>query len=436
MFAYSFRAIVSRSVFLRRLLIGPLTALSILVLPGCGSELNNHGGWLDAKLDHKWMIADTKQMRVLRAYVLIGSIARMAQTKYPSERELIVRHVNVAVQVVSDAYYCAYSQPGRCVYFDERMVEAEVAALRLLVAVLSDKEDEELFEAVSKQASKTFPLLKAVDSVSKLVDAVTSTGELAINAAQLIKSVIQAGQAAYFQGRRLGALYRDSIELEMLTVVSSLDTMCAVKHGGHYASYESTGNRGYFEKALTKDEQWAVDNFYGLPEELPETCDDWRKGYKIWRKGAGDLSEWKTYLSSVAVLHSQWIIPNDSAFIQASDLIWRACENLTSDLDQQSVCIGRAPIKTQGEIIECAIKTDELSVPEANRLAAQVENAATPDKAKRTISPWTDQCRLILYAQVVALRANRRGGADARLDWLSDLTPSPSHPIGRRPTYY
>ncbi len=436
MFAYIPRAIISRAVFLRLLLIGPLMMVSILVLPGCGSELNNHGGWLDAKLDHKWMVADTKQMRVLRAYVLIGSIARMAQTKYPSERELIVKHVNVAVQVVSDAYYCAYMQPGRCVYFDERMAEAEVAALRLLVAVLSDKEDEELFEAISKQASKTFPLLKAVDSLTKLVDAVTSTGELAINAAQLIKSVVQAGQMAYFQGRRLGALYRDSIELQMVTVVASLDTMCAAKSRTRFPDYITpsenndpnlTRTNRYVHRDLTPSEEWAIDNFYGSSDELPDTCAAWRTGHALWRKGAGDLAQWKDYLSNVAAPYSEWIIPNENAFIQASDLIWRSCENLTSDIDQRSDCIGRRSIKLADgraqKAEECAVKTEEVTLEKAADVAKQ---------AQKVGSPWQDQCRLILYAEVVLMRTHLRGRADTRLEWLSNLTPQPSYPIGYR----
>lgn len=432
---------------LRRAL-APVLAITIAVSTGgcsfLGAELNNRGGYLDAKLDDYWLIADTKQMRIMRAYVLIGSITRLAQTKYQSERELIIQHVNTSISVASDAYYCAYSQPGRCVYFDERMVELEVSVLRLLVAVLSNKDDEDIFEGLSKQLSATFPLLKAVDSLTKLVETVTTTGEAAVNAAKVIQALLKVGQSAYIKGRRVGALYRDSIELQMVTVVSSLDAMCAIRQQ-HFVGYSNTTlapnlarSQRYKHSPLTPDEEWAVDNFYGNPSDWPDPCPTFRRGLAEWQRGTGDLKIWRDFLNNDAAVFRRWVMPNENAFMQASDLIWRSCEHLTKDPDELSDCIGRRKLKpgsaSSGRAVECAVDFDRA--PAAAEAA--VEAVAKEEKVKKANSkavnlPWHDQCRLILYAKTVGLRQNRRSRADARLYWLSELTPSPSHPIQNRP---
>ena len=192
-----------------------------LLCQGCAlsfidSELNNRGGFIDKKLDQHWMVADTKKMRVLRAYILIGSLARMPRDKhYKSERETIVQHISSAIAVASDAYNCAYTRPGECVYFDERMAELESSVARLAIAVFSKEENESLFKVVVDQFSETFPAVKTVTSLPDFLDAIalTSNGQLIANGGKLLQSIIKFAQTGYIVGRRVGALYRDSIEL-------------------------------------------------------------------------------------------------------------------------------------------------------------------------------------------------------------------------------
>lgn len=414
-----------------------LLALLCTLFSGCSfinAELNNRGGYLDEKGDQYFMIADTKPMRVLRAYVLLGSVTRLAQTKYESEREVIVRHVNSAIKVASDTYYCAYSQPGQCVYFDERMVELEIAVLRLLVAVTTSEDDDDLFEAVNKQVLKAVPLLKPVDSLSKLVDVVASTADAAAIASKTIQSVMQFAQSYYFKGRRLGALYRDSIELNMIAALTSLDTICAIKTGV-YPNYH-TASRTLTLRAdrhLTADEYWALTNYYGDANELPEgACQSFRSGFRLWQRGAGNLEAWKEFLSNEASHFRAHIVPREVAFIQASDLIWRACEHLTSSLEQISECIGRRrseELKNRkvNQENECAITFDR----DGYNIETQAADFVN-DKKKKAL-PLSDRCRLILFHKVVELRARRRAKSDTHIYWLSNVTPSPSHPLHRHP---
>lgn len=431
-------------------LIGARHFLAIMIampLVGCSffeNELNNRGGYIDYKLDQHWWVADTKPMRVLRAYVLVGSVARLAQTRYKTQREGIVQKVNSAVAVAADAFNCAYSEPGRCVYFDERMAELEVAVLQLLSEVIANN-DKELFEGVNKQFTDTFPLLKGVDSMSKLISTVTSTAELAVSASQAIQSIFMLGQNAYFRGRRLGALYRDSIELQMVAVLTSLDTMCAVKNrslrtfepqtnfkvGENKYPYREIGvgqGRTPHEQELDQDRAYALAIFYGTANELPSTsCLDFEKGYKVWVRGAGDLSKWTAYLEQVTVTYRQHLIPGEEPFVQASDLIWRACEHITEDKAQRSNCIGRRIVKdangNDAPATECALDFDK-GVSEK-----ELKDANT--------KIWKDSCRLILYAKILKQRDERRksSGSASRLYWLSYLTPPVSHPLEVHPTH-
>lgn len=293
------------------------------VLTGCvgflDAELNNRGGYLDQKLDERWIVADTRQMRVLRAYVMIGSLARMSRENYyKSERLLIAQHVNTAVRVAFDAYTCAYARPGDCIYFDERMAELEVAVIRLAVAVFSKHENESLIQMVAAQADESAPLLKALFSVGKVVDAAATATDAAASAAKLVKSLLTFSEVAYFTGRRAGALYRDSIELTLVATLGSLDVQCQ--------------GASALSQTFDADEKVQVEKtfkqFYGYAERDSAACDAFNRGLAVWQQGAGDLSKWHDFLGNDAIAFRDRIIPVESAFVQASDLIWRACEQI------------------------------------------------------------------------------------------------------------
>lgn len=398
------------SLFWIRKLASILALSMFILLGGCISildaELNNRGGYIDQKLDNYWIEADTKQMRVLRAYVLIGSVARMSREGfYKSERENLVQAVNSAVNVANDAFICAYAAPGQCVYFDERMAEMEVALLRLAIAVLTKHENESLFSSISKEMSETFPLLKTADSLGKLVEAFESGVSLAQHGLKIVKSIITLGGSAYLSGRRLGALYRDSIELQMVTVLASLDYKC--KSPTFTAS----------------DDKWAAKLYYDIePANKYDACAARDAGWRIWQNGAGELGEWRKWLNSEAVGNFRAvIIPDMNAFSQASDLIWRACEHIAHDGELQSKCIGRRPKNK-----ECGcIPTGDSSAKDN----CAILSFATLDskKQKKAIDEWgsfsnttlIDACPLIEF-QTAWDRRNRRGpNASARLDYLS-----------------
>lgn len=376
---------------LRRLLAVTMIACC---LGGCAlsfldSELNNRGGYLDSKADDYWFIADTKQMRVLRAYVVIGSLARMSRENfYKSEREVLIQHINSAVNVANDTFACAYAYPGTCVYFDERITELEVAALRIAIAVFTSKENDDMVNALSKQISDMVPLLKPLDSAAKLIDALSSTGQLAVIASKAVESLFKLGKVAYTQGRRAGALYRDSLELQMVAVISSLKYHCAWT--------AEVGSRPTSTSA--SDEEKTYRYFYPQLPPGVDSCAVARLGMEKYMRGAGDLSDWRAFLMTTAEAYRGIIVPDKNAFVQASDLVWRACEQITDDIGLIARCIGRREKKA-----ECGCN----------------EAGDCKGLANRTNTGAGDSCPLIQYFETRDQRWDRVSQARARLHWLS-----------------
>lgn len=409
------------SLFWIRKLASILALSMFILLGGCISildaELNNRGGYIDQKLDNYWIEADTKQMRVLRAYVLIGSVARMSREGfYKSERENLVQAVNSAVNVANDAFICAYTPPGQCVYFDERMAEMEIAILRLTIAVLTKHENESLFSTISKELSDAFPLLKAADSLSKLVDALENGVNLTAHGLKIVKSIITLGSSAYISGRRLGALYRDSIELHMVTVLASLDYMCK--------STQGTSEFSDPERILVNKSFYSNNAEY--KEQRYNPCKTREKGWKLWQNGAGDLSKWRDWLGSAEVSsYLTVMIPDRNAFSQASDLIWRACEHITHDAELLSKCIGRRPKNKECgcmEPISKDTKQDDCRILSYSRLDKEQRTKTRErwaDFGGRNKDTLIDSCPLIGFSTTWDRRNYSSPGADAILTKLS-----------------
>lgn len=408
MFASLFRAIVSRHGDLRRFSALIAAIIPALCCSGCvgflDAELNNRGGYIDAKLDERWLIADTKQMRVLRAYILIGSLARMPQEQYSkTQREIIIAQIGTSVHAANEAFICAYDPPGHCVYFDERMAELEVAVLRLAVAVFTSEENETLFKVVNDQVSAAIPLFKGLDSISKLFDAFTSSAELAASTGKIISSLLKIGQTGYYYGRRIGALYRDSIELHMVAVLASLQYQC-----------KWLNSTSYFQATGGTDTVRAARQFYGVLRGELDPCTTYNQGFLIWERGAGDFSAWVEFLYGDAATFRTSIIPDQNAFIQASDLIWRACEQITDDPEQIAKCLGRRPKND-----ECGCTAQSDGADNCNML--MYGRVAKAKRKHIDVSSATGEyCPLIAFAEAWDRRNDRYSGASARMDYLSE----------------
>lgn len=428
-----------------------LISLSACVLGVLEDERTNRGGFVDAVLDKRWMAADTNQMRTLRAYLLIGSIARLRRDIYhKTERPTMVAAMNSSIRAANEVFSCAYAAPGKCVFFDERMIELESTLLRLLILTISTEENQDLSGILNREFSKTLPAWKAVESLSKFADAFNSTFELVASSGAVVTSLVKFGEIGLTYGRRVGALYRDSLELEMITVLQSFDTMCAVTRNS-LTDYDT--NTGQYMYAHVTDKSsnpiwlqqsgWAYLQFYGWPREQAEkACNLFIKGHNLWSRGAGDLKSWRAFLDEDVKPFRPWIVPTENAFIQASDLIWRACETIAGSSTELSQCLGRVVLKDDASgdkkdeaNRQCVVDYDDNG--EVKKITGEPKATNKSDKqtdadSEKNSRVWNDRCKLILFWQTWEYRKNRSERANARIDWLSSLAPSVGHPAEAR----
>jgi hypothetical protein len=188
-----------------RIAISIVVWLAVLFSGGCAvfeKEMTNRGGYLDAVLDDHWMKADSKGMRALRAFAMQVSLARIAtvSAKNDSDRQLLAIRIGALTKRFSPIYDCAFdtnplgvagAQNDPCFYYDSAMVDYSTGLFDLAMIAL--------------------PL----DDAKRLLAAVTGSAVNPINVADLLGSLLQIGKDALKYGRVVGALYRDTIELEV-----------------------------------------------------------------------------------------------------------------------------------------------------------------------------------------------------------------------------
>src|SRR5436309_5512124 len=182
-----------------------LLVVALLFNSGCAiyeKETTNRGGYLDAVLDDHWMKADSKGMRALRAFAIQVSLARIASVsaKTESDRQLLAIRIGALTKRFIPIYLCAFNSnplgvPGAkndpCFYYDSAMVDYSTGLFDLAMIALP------------------------VEDARRLVTTVTGSFVNPINIADLLSTLLQIGKDALKYGRVVGALYRDTVELEV-----------------------------------------------------------------------------------------------------------------------------------------------------------------------------------------------------------------------------
>src|SRR5438874_7545152 len=188
-----------------RIVIVIFMVFALLFNGGCAiyqKEIGNRGGYLDAVLDDHWMKADSKGMRALRAFAIQVSLARIASVsaKNESDRQLLAIRIGALTKRFQPIYACAFDTnplgvPGAesdpCFYYDSAMVDYSTGLFDLAMIALP------------------------IDDAKRLVTAVTGSIVNPINIADLLDTLLQIGKDAIKYGRVVGALYRDTVELEV-----------------------------------------------------------------------------------------------------------------------------------------------------------------------------------------------------------------------------
>jgi hypothetical protein len=192
-----------------------LTSLCALLIAtavgGCAiieAEKDNRGGFLDKAADDLWMKADSKKMRALRALAIEASLARIAMIspKSAPDRTLLARRIGETTKRADVVRKCAFVQPliaGQaanepCFFFDSVMVDYENALFDLALVALP------------------------IDDARNLLTRVTGgVASVAINPLELVQTLLDIGREAFRVGRVVGAIYRDTLELEVQVWLAS-----------------------------------------------------------------------------------------------------------------------------------------------------------------------------------------------------------------------
>src|SRR5437762_7690378 len=188
-----------------RIAVSIFVWLAVLLSGGCAiweKETTNRGGFLDHVLDEHWLKADSKGMRALRAFAIQVSLARIASVsaKNDSDRQLLAIRIGALTKRFSPIYACAFDTnplgvPGAerdpCFYYDSAMVDYSTGLFDLAMIALP------------------------IDDAKRLVNVVTGSFVNPLNVADLLNALLAIGRDALKYGRVVGALYRDTVELEV-----------------------------------------------------------------------------------------------------------------------------------------------------------------------------------------------------------------------------
>jgi hypothetical protein len=178
---------------------------AVLLSSGCAiweQETTNRGGFLDHLVDQHWLKADSKSMRALRAFAIQVSLARIASKaeKTDAGRQLAAVAVGGATKRFIPVALCAFeknplrvagAEKDPCFYYDSAMVDYSTALFDLAKVSLPDEE------------------------VRKLTGALRGNIVNPLNVGELLETLVSLGRFAFKYGRVVGALYRDTIELEV-----------------------------------------------------------------------------------------------------------------------------------------------------------------------------------------------------------------------------
>jgi len=188
-----------------RIVISIFMIFSLLLNGGCAiyeKETSNRGGYLDYVLDEHWLRADSKGMRALRAFAIQVSLARIASVsaKNESDRQLLAIRIGALTKRFQPIYACAFdtnplgvlgAENDPCFYYDSAMVDYSTGLFDLAMIALP------------------------IDDAKRLVSTVTGSFINPIDIVELLNTLLQIGKDALKYGRVVGALYRDTVELEV-----------------------------------------------------------------------------------------------------------------------------------------------------------------------------------------------------------------------------
>jgi hypothetical protein len=272
-----------------RIFISIFVVLSLLLNSGCAiyeKETTNRGGYLDYVLDEHWMKADSKRMRALRAFAMQVSLTRVASVsaKNESDRQLLAIRIGSLTKRFFPIYACAFNDnPLRvagaendpCFYYDSAMVDYSTGLFDLAMIALP------------------------IDDARKLLTTVTGAAINPVNIIDLLNTLLQIGKDAIKYGRVVGALYRDTVELEV--------------------------------------QVWLATPEIDRRPSFQVTVDAVKPLSDVYQRGNDDMQAW---LAAIAALRDQGLepLPQRKFFIELDGLMNYICSLITKEPDPLGSC--------------------------------------------------------------------------------------------------
>jgi hypothetical protein len=278
-----------------RFFISTVLLLVSLLNSGCAifeKETSNRGGYLDYVLDEYWLKADSKQMRALRAFAIQVSLARIASVsaKNEADRQLLAIRIGALTARFLPIYMCAFNknplavsgaETDPCFYYDSAMVDYSTGLFDLAMIALP------------------------IEDGQKLVTMIVGSSVNPINIIDLLNTLLQIGKDALKYGRIVGALYRDTIELEVQLWLTTPP----------------------------------ID---GRPAPFQVTIADVTPLYNIYARGNDDMPAW---IAEMAALRGRGLepIPQAKFYYELGGLLSYICDLITSDRNTKTSCKKNLP---------------------------------------------------------------------------------------------
>jgi hypothetical protein len=312
---------------IQRALLGLTSAVLAFVVGGCAileKEATNRGGYLDSIVDEHWLKADSKRMRALRAFAIQVSLARIASVsaKNDSDRQLLAIRIGALTKRYAPIHACAFNlnplnvagaEKDPCFYFDSAMVDYSTGLFDLAMIALP------------------------VDDARKLVNTVTGSFVNPVNVVDLLDTLLTIGKEALKYGRVVGALYRDTVELEVQLWLSTP----------------------------------AIDD-RPIPYRVTEA--DVMTLRQIYDRGNDDMPAW---LAAISVLRAQGLepLPDPKFFNELGGLMRYLCDLITKDPNASKTCKDGLPT------------TMPAAVPVLTPLRGSPVTATPPAKSTQQLPP-------------------------------------------------
>lgn len=350
-----------------------VASLLVLSLLGGCAEIDRRGGLVDQIEDYVLFRADTKSHRLWRSYLLIGVLLAAARRDPRNEIDqgAIEGNLVPALAIANEAFYClypgtkpevtgaavtnlpreipdnwttaysiaqAYDQPRWCQFFDERMARLDYAIYRLAATTLFSAEGRKYLSDVRDRLIGTVPVFS--DGVRAAIHANKALNQ----ATTLVDDLLNLTFKSLGPSTALLPLYRDSLELNMVVVINTLQLRCAAEPGAERERYQPTSSSSPAPGVVLG---YAADS----------DCDALRYALSIFNRGNGDLRLWREFIRNFNG-HTQTVEAYRPHFLLVSQLLVRSCKVL--------LATGADPNRCKERILKDALEQSAFAIDNEN----------------------------------------------------------------------